>query len=213
MGGWLIERFPRGHFAPLFNLLDPVIMASDQRRKIRTPSSTADHYRVRGGNHVDLEGLGRSHGSPLHAAPVPTTAGATAPSPAAPPPASSGVAIDLDAAIKHLKDNAQPKSLGYCARYVRQAINAGGLILSSQPGSAKNYGTPLTAAGYTALPAANYVPAKGDVFVMQQTSVEQQHGHIAMFDGTIWISDFKQRDMWGGPTARKVKPAYVIYRP
>lgn len=216
MGNWLIERYPRGHFSPLFNLLDPQIMAADWRRKSCMPSSTADQYRARSWTGIDLEGLSRPPPLPKYSAPAPASiavTGAAAAAAAPAPPAKAGVAIDLDAAIKHLQDNAQPKSLGYCARYVRQAINAGGLVLSSQPGSAKNYGPPLVAAGYTALSAANYVPAKGDIFVMQPANGPQGHGHIAMFDGAIWISDFKQRDMWGGPTARKVQPPYVIYRP
>ena len=28
------------------------------------------------------------------------------------------------------------------------------------------------------------------------------HGHIAMFTGGEWISDFIQRDMWGGSAYR-----------
>ena len=211
MGSWLIARYPRGHFSPLFNLLDPEIMAADWRRKSCMPSSTADHYRARGWTGTDLEGLGKTPPLPKHSAPVTARIATTDASAAALD--NAVVAIDLDAAIKHLQDNAQPKSLGYCARYVRQAINAGGLVLSSQPGSAKKYGPPLVAAGYTALPVAGYAATRGDIFVMQPADKPEGHGHIAMFDGEVWISDFKQRDMWGGPTARKVKPAYVIYRP
>jgi hypothetical protein len=32
-----------------------------------------------------------------------------------------------------------------------------------------------------------------------------------MFNGKQWVSDFKQRDMWGG-SARQYAPSYVIYR-
>ena len=208
MRSWLIERYPRGHFMPVFNLLDPEILAAERRRKARSPSSTADHYRARGCYGFDIDGLVRHPPLSGHGADIPMPAWAV---PAA--PVATGAAIDLDAAIKHLQDKAKATSQGYCARYVRQAINAGGLTLLSQPGSAKNYCPPLIAAGYTALSAANYVPVRGDIFVMQPANGPSGHGHIAMFDGEIWISDFKQRDMWGGPTARKVKPAYVIYRP
>ena len=219
MGTGLINCFPRGHFSPLFNLLDPVITAADWRRKTRTPSSTADQYRARGAGSAGRDDHGLSARLPAYEAPAPwpptsgaAGAGSTGASHAA-TTASLKVAIDLDAAIEHLQEKAQPKSLGFCARYVRQAINAGGLTLSSQPGSAKHYGPPLVAAGYSALPAAGTAVQRGDIFVMQPANGPQGHGHIAMHDGTVWISDFKQRDMWGGPTARKVKPSYVIYRP
>jgi surface antigen len=220
MGFWLFVRYPRGHFAPIFRLLDPDIAGSDARRKMQGPMSTADQYRARNRNGGDFDWLGHSPALPLYVAPMatppPPSASAASRAPvaisAAPGPAQT-VEIDLDKTIKHLQDNAQPKSLGYCARYVRQAINAGGLVLSSQPGSAKNYGPPLVKVGYKAQPQTGYVAQVGDIFVMQPSNGPDGHGHIAMFDGSVWISDFKQRDMWGGPTARKVRPDYVIYRP
>lgn len=37
-------------------------------------------------------------------------------------------------------------------------------------------------------------------------------GHMAIYDGTTWYSDFRQRDMWGGPGYRSAQPTYKIYR-
>lgn len=35
---------------------------------------------------------------------------------------------------------------------------------------------------------------------------------FAAHDGSQWTSDFKQKDMWGGPGYRQSQPPYVIYR-
>ena len=37
------------------------------------------------------------------------------------------------------------------------------------------------------------------------------HGHIAMYSGNHWISDFVQRDMWGG-NAYRDKADYTLVR-
>ena len=37
-------------------------------------------------------------------------------------------------------------------------------------------------------------------------------GHMQMFDGSVWISDFKQNGFWAGPGYRTHKPAFKIYR-
>ena len=58
-----------------------------------------------------------------------------------------------------------------------------------------------------------YQPQKGDVVVIQSYAGGDPNGHVAMYDGTTWISDFRQRDMWGGPGYREKMPPYVIYRP
>ena len=46
--------------------------------------------------------------------------------------------LDIDAAVKHLKENAEPGPIGKCATYVRLALQAGGLDMSSRPISAKS---------------------------------------------------------------------------
>lgn len=58
-----------------------------------------------------------------------------------------------------------------------------------------------------------YAPLKGDVVVIQPYAGGSPHGHIALYSGTAWVSDFVLRDMWGGPGYRKAKPKSAIYRP
>jgi type VI secretion system secreted protein VgrG len=121
--------------------------------------------------------------------------------------------LKVDDAVKYLDDNAEDASTGKCARYVRLAIEAGGIHLNNHPIYAKNYGPTLEAANFVSVPVAGYTPEKGDVIVIQNYQGGHVAGHIAMYDGTQWVSDFKQRDFWAGPGYRQKKPSYKIYRP
>lgn len=58
-----------------------------------------------------------------------------------------------------------------------------------------------------------YAPQAGDVVVIQPHKGGSKEGHIAMYTGSAWVSDFRQRDLWGGPGYRKHKPTAVVYRP
>lgn len=95
---------------------------------------------------------------------------------------------------------------------------------SPVPTSAKSYGTVLEHLGFQ---AEKTVAAKssvkedfafetGDIIIIQSTTVNA-HGHIQIYDGTQWISDFKQKDpLWPHSSPKSEwqveKPAYVIYR-
>jgi len=120
--------------------------------------------------------------------------------------------FDVDAAASYARSEARTSSTGRCATHVRLAIEAGGVELERQV-SAKNYGTSLSRAGFTRLaqpPQSS--PQKGDVIVIQPYPGGSDHGHIAIYDGSAWISDFVQRDKWGGAGYRQHEPAYEIYR-
>jgi type VI secretion system secreted protein VgrG len=121
--------------------------------------------------------------------------------------------LDIDAAIKALDANVQPGPTGKCATHVRKALEAGGLDLSVRPVSAKDYGPTLKTKGLKSAELKNYQPLKGDIVVIQSYQGGDPHGHIAMYNGTQWVSDFKQRDMWGGPGYRKNTPNYEVFRP
>jgi type VI secretion system secreted protein VgrG len=121
--------------------------------------------------------------------------------------------LDVNAAVKYLDDHTLLGSVGLCAHYVRMAIAAGGISINPYPALAKLYGPYLGANGFAALSQDNYAPAKGDVIVLQNYPGGDTAGHIAMYDGSQWVSDFKQRDMWAGPGFRKYRPAHAFYRP
>jgi hypothetical protein len=119
---------------------------------------------------------------------------------------------DLDKAVQYLRQHKEPGSTGHCAQYVRQAIEAGGVTLHRH-GSAKDYGPSLTAVGFQKISSgAGYLHRAGDVGIVQPIP-GHPHGHMAMFDGTHWISDFVQmHGIYPGQSYRDAKPAYQIYR-
>ncbi len=51
-------------------------------------------------------------------------------------------------------------------------------------------------------------PMAGDIVVMQNTGTHV-HGHIQMYNGEGWVSDFVQSDFWPYSASR---PTYQIFR-
>ncbi|MES2116276.1 MAG: hypothetical protein V4578_14060 [Pseudomonadota bacterium] len=126
------------------------------------------------------------------------------------------MAIDKDAFAIHLRKHAAKISLRKCATYVRKAMEAGGAKTTGHPVNAKDYGPVLLRNGYHELSLESletYTPSKGDIAVIQPTSIGSKAGHIEGYDGKSWVSDFVQTGFWPGPAYRKEKPSYVIYRP
>jgi hypothetical protein len=140
--------------------------------------------------------------------------------------------LEVDKATQYLHDHVdhlENKPQGLCATHVANAIRSTGIPIDPPPPdpgrkfpSAKNYGPSLEAAQFNkvatsgslgAFPPIGYLPQKGDVAVIQPTS-DPQHpdGHIAMYDGKRWVSDFIQHDFWPGPRYRSERPDYEIYR-
>lgn len=130
---------------------------------------------------------------------------------------------DKEKAIQHLRSHVQPPyGVGQCATYVREAIEAGGLsITRTGSGSAKDYGPRLIAAGFRAVTSGVLTYKAGDVAVIDgfaksaAPGIKKDHldGHLAMYDGTQWISDFAQgADPNPGSDYRKASPSMTIYR-
>lgn len=134
--------------------------------------------------------------------------------------AESSGGFNADKAVNWLNNNAHESwkdAKGQCAKYVRLALEAGGLNTAGHPVPAWQYSTFLPKLGFTPVNTTNYM--KGDIAVMEgypgatadpKTGIA--YGHIQMFSGTQWISDFKQRDFWPGGGYRKNEPAFEIYR-
>lgn len=97
---------------------------------------------------------------------------------------------NIDAAVHHLVSHAHAKSIGYCAAYVANAMQAGGLRFQRQP-SAYMYHTNgiMRGMGFYLVPRGS--PRKGDVYVQMNTR-SHVHGHMAMYSGSQWVSDFFQ---------------------
>jgi len=122
---------------------------------------------------------------------------------------------DMERALEHLRSHARKDSIGSCGQYTREAINTGGGTPVQKAEFAGNLGPNLVAAGFVAQPAGT-TPRAGDVVVIQPLGggvPRKGHaGHAAMFDGKIWISDFRQRELYPGGGYRTAHPPYIIYR-
>ena len=83
------------------------------------------------------------------------------------------------------------RSSGYCARYVRKALQTAGYEFTPNP-SAYQYASrgTLSSAGFTKISNSTQ-PQVGDVVVYDRSS-KHPHGHIQIFDGNGWVSDFRQ---------------------
>lgn len=111
---------------------------------------------------------------------------------------------DVNRAIYALNRNALAKSTGWCAKYVRIAIEAGGIMTIGRPGYGGAYGTYLPTIGFGHLChlsngrddvfTENYAEP-GDIVVILPFK-GHKYGHIAMYNGKQWISDFKQNSLW-----------------
>lgn len=136
------------------------------------------------------------------------------PAQATPVPQAGVTGYSVDAAVKHIDSNAHADSQGKCARYVREAIEKGGAkIPMPRPTYAKDYGPVLSKLGFSRIPNGSYTPQRGDIAVIQPPEGSSA-GHMQMFNGTIWVSDFRQKaEIYPGAAYRKDKPEYEIFRP
>lgn len=99
--------------------------------------------------------------------------------------------FNIEDAVNYLKNNANYKTQGNCAKYIADALEEGGLEFNRQP-SAYMYHTKgiLRNLDFKIIDRPNN-PKKGDIYVQDRTQ-SHPHGHIAMFCGNNWISDFIQ---------------------
>lgn len=120
-------------------------------------------------------------------------------------------AIDVDRAVRRLDASAGAQSLGRCAASLRRALHAGGMDTSNNPTVARDYGPYLESRGFRRVDTDDYTPHRGDVVVLQPPDGVGP-GHVAMYNGRQWVSDFRQRDLWGGPEFRG-RSSFEIFRP
>jgi len=97
--------------------------------------------------------------------------------------------FDIQAAVDFIAGHAAPKSTGWCARHVRAALEAGGLSTEGRPGYGGAYGPWLESHGWEKVTDGSRLP--GDVEVIAPMG-DHQYGHIQMWAGDTYYSDFKQ---------------------
>lgn len=129
------------------------------------------------------------------------------------PAPTYGGRYDIRAACTTLTARGTGSSKKRCAEYVRVAINAGGLNPGS-PRNGKDYKYRLPELGFTQINvnAANYNAKKGDIACHQPYPGGHWAGHVAMFNGYVWISDYRQVDVFGGPGYRARPQNTTIWR-
>ncbi|MDR0635142.1 MAG: hypothetical protein LBF91_09220 [Azoarcus sp.] len=115
-------------------------------------------------------------------------------------------------AAEYALQHAAGVSVGSCAKYVRLAIKNGGGANIGQTLSAKNYGPLLLPNGFYEISAA--APRQvGDIAVIQPSPNTSQHGHMAIFVGHYWVSDFVQNNgYYPSQTYRNDRPPVKFYR-
>ncbi len=94
------------------------------------------------------------------------------------------------------RQNAENHSVGRCARYVANSLQEVGFNFPRQSsaymyhtkGILKDMGFGLVSQGQK-----DYTPQKGDVCVINKFG-NHQHGHICIYDGKNWVSDFIQKN-------------------
>lgn len=112
-------------------------------------------------------------------------------------------------AAEYVTKNAEKKSVGLCAKYVRKAIMAGGIPLY-QGGDAWSYKYLLPLLGFKEIENENDKKV-GDIVVFQPIG-KHYFGHIAIWNGKQWVSDFKQRGIIVHSDFRKNNCEYTIFR-
>ena len=112
-------------------------------------------------------------------------------------------------AAKYATEHAESKSVGLCALYVRKAINAGGIPLY-KCGSAWHYRYVLPILNFHQV-GKDAEREVGDIVVFQPIG-GRKYGHIAIWNGTQWVSDFKQRNFIVHSDYTKEGAEYRIYR-
>jgi len=118
---------------------------------------------------------------------------------------------DLNKSIETLNRNAPgDESTGWCARKVTDALNAGGLYPPRGDAYTFNNGK-LDKLGFKKMSRNDAKPyKKGDILVTE-ANTSHEWGHIAMFNGTQWVSDFKQRNPDGNIYSYD-QPNSTLYR-
>lgn len=125
-----------------------------------------------------------------------------------------GAQWDLDKLAAVATQNAQGrKATGKCALYVRKALQAAQLqsFFAGGLGNANEMAKPLESMGWIAVGQNVTNVKKGDIsiFMRTNTPLGSKYGHIAIFNGSQWVSDFIQRSVQ--PNS-KDNLTYTVYR-
>ena len=98
-----------------------------------------------------------------------------------------------DKAVEYISNHAGVKSKCSCAGYVMLGLWYGGCPAGLVPAYA--YEKTLPQMGFQEVPTEGYQPQKGDVSVLPPAG-NSPFGHIAVYNGRQWVSDFSQKSLF-----------------
>ena len=103
--------------------------------------------------------------------------------------------FSVNAASRYLIEHAYEKSHNRCAWHVMCAMNAGGQpVPLLRACDYEWYFKRFLSTQIYELSIDGYIPEKGDIVVFPKVN-NHPYGHIAMWTGEQWISDFKQKNI------------------
>ena len=99
--------------------------------------------------------------------------------------------INIEKAVEYLINHTNSKSTGNCAKYVSDALLVGGFSFTKQKSAYMYHSNGiLNKIGFSEIEKPSSYQ-KGDITVTENNDMHE-HGHIAMWCGSNWISDFVQ---------------------
>ncbi len=111
---------------------------------------------------------------------------------------------DIQKACQWVHNHAGASSLHQCAKYIRCGIEAGGVSTTGRPAWAWKYINFLPSIGFKFIDKVDndyngehgsYTPQPGDIAVYTKGGDTNAPGHICMWTGAEWASDFRQKKM------------------
>lgn len=107
--------------------------------------------------------------------------------------------------VDYVTSHAEKKSVGACAKYVRLALNSAGIKTPNNPRDANGYIEYLPLIGFSRYDLELTDPVKvGDIEVLPKVG-SHKYGHIQVFNGKNWVSDFEQKSEF--PSAQYLESA------
>lgn len=121
--------------------------------------------------------------------------------------AGANADYDLDKICAYAYSQAKEKSQSKCALYVRKALQQGDnkKQIAGGLGDASEWGKTLPKVGWVSV--GNSQPRKGDIAHIPPNQYSKI-GHVCIYTGSQWVSDFKQKSLNPYPTA----VPYTLYR-
>ena len=107
---------------------------------------------------------------------------------------------DNEKTVAYVTSHSAPQSRSMCAWYVMKAMWCGGCRVGLIPAYA--YEKTLPQMGFEEIPSKGYKPMKGDISVLPKNDCSS-FGHIAIYDGKQWVSDFKQKSLYPNSTYKE----------